>query len=83
MATILSIAELRNMTVTDLLREVESERRCIAQLRLGVKVGKEKDTARYRREKKYLARMLGVISAKESLKTTSGRRRVHSPASPS
>lgn len=83
MATHLSIAELRNMTVTDLLREVESERIHVAQLRLGVKVGKEKDTARYRREKKYLARMLGVISAKESLKTASGRRRVHSSASTS
>lgn len=83
MATTLSIVELRNMMVTDLLREVESQRSQVAQLRLGVKMGKEKDTARYRREKKYLARMLGVISAKESLKTASGRRTVHSSPSKS
>ncbi|OGJ59457.1 hypothetical protein A2635_03835 [Candidatus Peribacteria bacterium RIFCSPHIGHO2_01_FULL_51_9] len=83
MATSLSITELRNIDTVDLLREADSQRVLVAQLHLGLGVGKEKDTARYRREKKYLARMLGVISEKESLKPPSGRRTVHSPASKS
>ena len=83
MATLLSIVELRNMDLPDLLREVQSQRILVAQLRLGIGVGKEKDTAHYRREKTYLARMLGVVSEKESLKYAPGQRTVSSLATKS
>lgn len=71
------------MGLTDLLREADTQRILVTQFRLGMKVGKEKDAARYKREKRYLARMLGVISEKESLKPSSGGRTVSSPATKS
>lgn len=78
MPTTLSLAELRNMTPSDLEKEAHEQKMIVVRLRLGMSVGKEKDTARYRREKKHLARILGVLSEKESLKSSSGRRKVHS-----
>ena len=65
MAAITSLTELRNMPLTDLRREVRAQRLLVAKLRLGVHMQKEKDTARYQREKKQLARMLTILQEKQ------------------
>ena len=54
------------MQVNDLRREVREQRTLVAKLRMTVRLGKEKDTARYRREKHQLARMLTVIVSKHT-----------------
>ena len=66
MATITSLTELRNMPVSDLRKEVMNQRNIVAKMHLGIEMSKEKDTARYQREKKQLARMLTVLKAKEA-----------------
>jgi len=45
------------MQKTDLVREMKAQVVLVEKLRLGIRLQKEKDTARYRREKKVLARM--------------------------
>lgn len=52
-----SATELKSMQTEDLLREITELERSLEQMRLGVQLGKEKDTARYRREKRQFARM--------------------------
>lgn len=64
MAGILTIAELHKMNLSDLQREVHEQRTHVAKLRLGIKMKKEKDTAKYRREKTQLARMVTVLTEK-------------------
>ncbi|PIR48411.1 50S ribosomal protein L29 [Candidatus Peregrinibacteria bacterium CG10_big_fil_rev_8_21_14_0_10_55_24] len=74
MATQLSMDELRNMNLTDLRREIREGSTLLAKLRLGIKMKKEKDTARYRREKRQLARMQTALTQKCSADAP------HSPA---
>lgn len=62
MATITSTKELRKMTAADLLKEIRAQENEVVKLRLGVKLGKEKDSAKYVRERKQLARMKTVYS---------------------
>jgi len=64
MPSLLSISELRNMNHSDLLREIREQCALVAKLRLGIKMKKEKDTAKYRREKKQLAKMQTVLTEK-------------------
>ena len=59
----ITIKELQKMTPKDLLKEIYSQENIVVKLRLGVKLGKEKDSAKYIREKKQLARMKTVNSA--------------------
>jgi len=66
MATVTSITELRNMPASDLRKEVRAQRNTVAKMHLGIEMSKEKDTARYQREKKQLARMLTVLNGKEA-----------------
>lgn len=58
--------ELRKMQPSDLEREVAAKRMQIAKMRIGVEIRQEKDTAKFRREKKELARMLTVLRQKRS-----------------
>ena len=54
------------MPVGDLRKEVRAQRNVIAKMHLGIEMSKEKDTAKYQREKKQLARMLTVLKSKEN-----------------
>lgn len=64
MATHLSATELRNMQMDDLRKEIAEKRLVIAKMRINVHMRSEKDTARFLREKKELARMLTIASEK-------------------
>ncbi|MCF7844275.1 MAG: hypothetical protein K9M03_00410 [Kiritimatiellales bacterium] len=64
MAVLLSIAELKKMQAKDLLREIYDQSALVAKMRLGIKMNKEKDTGKYRREKKMLSRMKTVLTEK-------------------
>lgn len=62
MAKILSLAELRKMTLQDLHKEVSEKRVRVAALRLATHGGKEKGTHLLRLAKKELTRMLTVYA---------------------
>lgn len=64
MAKQTSIAELRKMQVKDLQTEARSQQMTVAKLALGVKLRKEKDSAKYKREKKQLARIKTILTEK-------------------
>ncbi len=66
MAHTLSVSELRNMQPADIARDARDQRTLVSKLRLGIKLQKEKDTAKYRREKKLLSRMLTILSEKNA-----------------
>lgn len=65
MSATTSLTELRNMQVADLQREVRAQRLSVAKMRLGIKMGKEKNSGKYQREKKNLSRMLTVLAEKQ------------------
>lgn len=86
MATHLSAKELRNMQMEELRKEVTAKRMLISKMHLDVQLNSEKDTARFRREKKELARLLTVIAEKEKadgkdLKNSEKTSTVSAPAS--
>lgn len=49
--------ELQAMQMPDLVREIKAQVLLVEQLRLGVQLHKEKDTAKLRRERRRLAQM--------------------------
>ena len=57
MAATVSIAELQKMSPRDLQREIRAQRILVARLHMQVRMNKEKDTAKYQRERRQLARM--------------------------
>lgn len=57
-----TIKELKNMADADLRKEIAQQQHAVVKLRLGVQMGSEKDSAKYAREKKQLARMKTVLS---------------------
>lgn len=61
MATLASTKELRKMSQEDLQRELEEKRIYVSKLRLSIKMGTEKDTAKLRKEKVYIARILTIV----------------------
>jgi len=63
-----SLKELRTMQVSDLRTEATDKRLSIVKLRMGIAVRSEQDTAKLRRERKELARLLTVIGEKTSAK---------------
>ena len=65
MAKKTSIKELRNMNLADLTKEVLAQKSLVAKMRLGIEMAKEKDTGRYQRERKQLARMSTVETEKK------------------
>lgn len=64
MSALTTIKELQNMTPVDLRKEIAAQDTLVVKLRLGVKLGKEKDSAKYVRERKQLARMKTVLAQK-------------------
>ena len=64
------------MSPEDLRKEVIAQENTVVKLRLGVKLGKEKDSAKYIREKKQLARMKTVQSSVPSLPTEAKKAKV-------
>lgn len=60
-----SAIELRKMQADDLTRDAAAKRLEIAKMRLGIEMRQEKDSAKYRKEKKELARMLTVLNEKK------------------
>ncbi|MDD3897065.1 MAG: 50S ribosomal protein L29 [Candidatus Peribacteraceae bacterium] len=59
-----ALIELRSMQVADLTREVRGLRNDVAKMKIGIKMGKQKDTGGYRSAKRQLARMLTVLTMK-------------------
>jgi len=56
--------ELLNMSVDDVRRDVREQRATVAKLSMGIRMGKEKNSALYKREKRQIARMLTVLTQK-------------------
>lgn len=53
-----SFGELTAMPFDELRKEVMTQRALISKMRLGIQMNKEKDTAKFRRERRALGRML-------------------------
>src|SRR5262245_48099635 len=73
MATSVSYAELIKMIPTDLATEIRENELSLQKMRVGITMGREKDTARYQRLRRQLARMKTALTAKtsqEALKPT-------------
>lgn len=66
MAKLVSIIELRKMQPADLRKEIREQEGTVAKLRLGVEMKKEKDSAKYKREKVQLARMKTILTEKQT-----------------
>ncbi len=67
MATATStINDLLSMSVEDIQKDLRAQRLTVAKLRIDVELRKEKDTARYRRERRHLALLETVLSRKRA-----------------
>jgi ribosomal protein L29 len=64
MAQHASMKELLNMSVDDVRRDVREQRATVAKLSMGIRMGKEKNSALYKREKRQIAHMLTVLTQK-------------------
>ncbi len=64
MSSIITITELRTMQVGDLRKEIRSQQTSVQKMRVQITMNTEKDTAKYRREKRQLARMMTVLTEK-------------------
>ncbi len=60
--------ELRAMKVEDLQKEVLAQRVTTVKLRLAVQINKEKDTSKYQKARKALARLETALTEKVSSK---------------
>lgn len=78
-----SFGELLAMPSDELRRDMAAQRVLMRKMRMGVELKKEKDTARYRREKRQLARMLTAFHSLKGLKQKPKSRRVSSSSSAS
>lgn len=58
--------ELRNMSAADLASEAKALRLELAKQRMGIELKSEKDTARFARGKRQLARILTVLREKDA-----------------
>ena len=65
----ITIKELRGMELSDLRKEIRAQGTLVQKMRIQITMNTEKDSAKYRRERKMLARMLTVLTekAKDSL----------------
>lgn len=64
------MSEFKAMQRPDLLREIKAQELLLEQIRVGVELKKEKDTARLKRERRQLARMQTEWTRKTSLSTS-------------
>jgi len=69
------------MKPADLQREIAQQKVLIASQRMGVRLQKEKDTAKYQREKKNLARMHTIYTEKRQEELLSTKTESTVPAS--
>ncbi len=68
-----SYGELLAMPIDELRRDIMTQRALVTKMSLGIQMNKEKDTARYRTERRMLARMLlamHILKAKTKSKST-------------
>lgn len=68
MATHLTTKDLRNMQTPELLKEIAEKRLIVAKMHIEIEMRSEKDTARFLREKKELARLLTVMNERPAEK---------------
>lgn len=61
MAKTVTTAELRKMSPADLQKEITEKRAETAKMKMAVMARSEKDTAKFRREKKEIARMMTIL----------------------
>lgn len=54
------------MQIEDLQKEIKQKRLIVAKMHIEIEMRSEKDTARFLREKKELARMLTIVQEKNS-----------------
>jgi ribosomal protein L29 len=66
MAATVTLKELRTMSPKDIRTEASEKRVSIAKLKMAVSMRSEKDTAKVKRERRQLARMLTVLSEMEN-----------------
>ncbi len=64
MSTLATITELRAMQAADLRKEIRAQQSNVRKMRLQITMNTEKDTGRYRREKRQLARMMMALGEK-------------------
>ncbi|MDD4319141.1 MAG: hypothetical protein PHW10_02355 [Candidatus Peribacteraceae bacterium] len=57
-----SYGELTAMSLEDLRKEIREQRLSVERMHIGIRMNKEKDSAKYRREKRALARMLTAVA---------------------
>jgi ribosomal protein L29 len=69
MSTHSTSTELNKMSAQELQRDAGDKRNDIAKLQMNVCLGSEKDTAKLRRERRYLARILTALNSKPKTAT--------------
>jgi ribosomal protein L29 len=83
MASTLTIIDLRKMQASDLEKDLQEKKLAVAKLRIDIGMMSQKDTAKYKKEKKDVARMLTVINEKKgegmTLKTEEKTATVRAP----
>ena len=57
----LTTQELRSSTLKELLQELESSRKEMLKIRVNIKTKQEKDSAKSRKTKRYIAQILTVL----------------------
>ena len=72
--------ELDVMNEVDLRKEIRAQELAVVKLRLGVQMGSEKDSAKYIRAKKQLARMKTSLSQRKNV-SQDAKKSVSSPNS--
>ncbi|OGJ83217.1 50S ribosomal protein L29 [Candidatus Peribacteria bacterium RIFOXYC2_FULL_58_10] len=65
MTTETSTIELRKMQIPDLEKELRELTVSVLKMRLGIKLKKEKDTARYRLNRRQIARVRTILAEKQ------------------
>jgi ribosomal protein L29 len=80
MAKRITSTELRKMSAQDLRDDIRMTKVSIATLHIRVRLQKEKDTAKYKREKKNLARMQTVLSEIDAISLRKEKEKVSSPS---
>lgn len=66
MSTLTAIKELRTMSVSDLEKELRTQLTVVRKMRIELTLNTEKDSARYRREKKQVSRLQTVLTEKRA-----------------
>ena len=66
MATTVTTNEIRKMQIDDLRKDIVEKQVTLAQMRVKVGMGSEKDTAQFLRAKRELARLLTILNEAQS-----------------